>query len=143
MVASVFTVTRRLRFADCDPAGIAFYPRLMEHVNGVVEDWFAGPLDYSFKVMHSVMQRGIPTVAVNVKFLRPAELGDVIEWCLTVKSLNRSSLTLIVRARRADGEDLMHAEPTVVHTNFEQDPPKSEPFPDELRRKIENYQDPQ
>lgn len=140
-MASGFIVTRKLRFADCDPAGIAFYPRLLEHVNGVVEDWFDGPLGYSFQDMHAVRQRGIPTVALNVDFMRPAELGDVIEWCLTVKSLTRSSLTLTVVATRPDGEELMRAEPTIVHTNFELDPPKSDPFPDVLRKKIEIYQD--
>ena len=142
-MASVFTVTRKMRFADCDPAGIAYFPRLMEHMNGVVEDWFAGPLDYSFGFMHTAMQKGIPTVALNVDFLKPAEQGNVIDWYLTVKSLNRSSLTLLIRARLADGEDVMRAETTLVHTDFEQDPPRSHPFPDELRSKIENYQDPQ
>ncbi|MCP4315567.1 MAG: acyl-CoA thioesterase [Hyphomicrobiales bacterium] len=132
-----------MRFADCDPAGIAFYPRLMEHVNGVVEDWFEWPLDYPFNDLHFAKNKGLPTVAINVNFVRPAELGDVIDWRLTVKSLNRSSMTLAVLARRSDGEELMHAEPTLVHTDFERDPPKSEPFPDDSRKKIAIYQDPQ
>ncbi len=136
-MTTAFTVTRKLRPADCGPADIAFYPRLIEHVNGVVEGWFDGSLDHSFKVLHSMMQRGFPTVAVNMNFPRPAEPGDVIKWRLAVKSQNHSSLTLSVRARRANGEDLMLAEPTLVHTNFERYPPKSEPFPDELRRSRE------
>ena len=140
-MGSVFRTTRKMRFADCDPAGIAFYPRLLEHVNGVVEDWCDGPLGYNFRDMHEAQQRGLPTVALNVDFQRPARLGDQVEWRLTVKSLKRSSMTLSVVASHANGEDLIRAEPTLVHTSFEQEPPKSEPFPDGLRDKIEVYRE--
>jgi 4-hydroxybenzoyl-CoA thioesterase len=33
-----FETTRVLRFGDCDPAGIAYYPRYFDLLNGVVED---------------------------------------------------------------------------------------------------------
>ncbi len=35
-----FEATRVLRFGDCDPAGIAYYPRYFDLLNGVVEDWW-------------------------------------------------------------------------------------------------------
>lgn len=142
-MGSVFTVTRGLRFADCDPAGIAFYPRLLEHVNNVVEDWFAGPLGCSFHELHFVRERGVPTVEINVKFLRPGELGDVIEWRLTVKELTRASVTLSIFGVHANGKDMLHAEPTLVHSNFTLDPPRAETFPDDLREKMIVYKDPQ
>ena len=34
-----FTVTRRLRFAQCDPAGIAYYPSYFEICDQAIEDW--------------------------------------------------------------------------------------------------------
>ena len=139
-MGEVFRTTRKLRFADCDPAGIAFYPRLLEHVNGVVEDWCDGPLGYNFRDMHETQNRGLPTVALTVEFQRPARLGDRVEWQLTVKALKRSSLTLSVVASHADGQDLMRDEPTLVHTNFEHDPPRSEAITGALRDKIEAYQ---
>ncbi len=138
-MANVFTVTRPVRFADCDPAGIAFYPRLLEHLNGVVEDWFSGPLGYSFDDLHRRDGKSLPTVEMNVKFLRPGEIGDAIEWYLTVKTLGRSSMTLSVNARRPDGQDMLQAEPTLVHSDFNTEPPRSEPFPPELRERIETY----
>lgn len=138
-VPHIFTVTRPLRFADCDPAGIAFYPRLLEHLNGVVEDWFNGPLDYTFDDLHQRDRKSMPTVQMNVEFLRPGKLGDVIDWFLSVKKLGRSSMTLSVTARRPDGQDMLQAEPTLVHSDFEVDPPRSEPFPQQLRERIETY----
>ncbi|MCR9137601.1 MAG: acyl-CoA thioesterase [Alphaproteobacteria bacterium] len=135
-MGAVFTVTRNLRFADCDPAGIAFYPRLLEHVNNVVEDWFAGPLDCSFHELHFVRERGVPTVEIQVKFLRPGALGDAIDWRLTVKTLSRASMTLSIIGAHENGKDMLRAEPTLVHSNFTLDPPRAESFPDDLREKI-------
>ena len=135
----VFTVTRRLRFADCDPAGIAFYPRLLEHLNGVVEDWCAGPLEYPFRDMHLDRNRGMPTVALSIRFSSPAKLGDMISWHLRVGRLGRSSVTLSVAAFGPDEQDVLHAEPTLVHTDFSRAPPKSEPFPDTVRERIEPF----
>lgn len=135
----VFTTTRPLRFADCDPAGIAFYPRLLEHLSGVVEDWFSGPLDCSFDTLHRKRHRAVPTVEMNIKFLNPAELGDRIDWRLSVKTLGRSSVTLAISASRPGGEDLLRAEVTLVHGDFTTKPPRSEPFPPELRERIEAF----
>ena len=43
-----------IRFTHCDPAGIVFYPRYFELINGVVEDCCAQGLGMSFHEM----QRG-------------------------------------------------------------------------------------
>ncbi len=142
-MGSVFTVTHRIRFADCDPAGIAFYPRLLEHVNRVVEDWFAGPLDCPFHAMHVDDKKGVPTVEIHVKFLRPGLLGDAIDWRLTVKALTRSSLTLSIFGARPGGEDIVHAEPTLVHSDFARDPPRAARFPEPLRERILCFQEQQ
>lgn len=138
-MAEVFTTRRPLRFADCDPAGIAFYPRLMEHMSGVVEDWFNGPLNCSFDELHRRRGKSLPTVEMNVKFLKPGELGDEIEWRLCVKALGRSSMTLSITATGPDDEPILSAEPTLVHGDFTQRPPRSEPFPTDLRERIDMF----
>ena len=60
----VFTTERRVRFADCDAAGIVFFPRYFEMLNGVVEDWFAGPLQTSFRELHVDRQVSVPTAVI-------------------------------------------------------------------------------
>ncbi len=142
-MGDVFTTTRPLRFADCDPAGIAFYPRLLEHLNGVVEDWFGGPLQCSYDELHRQRHKSLPTVEMNVKFLNPGELGDRIEWHLSVKALGHSSMTLSITATRPGGDIIMQAEPTLVHGDFTLRPPRSEPFPPDLRERIEAFTQPQ
>jgi 4-hydroxybenzoyl-CoA thioesterase len=34
-----FRRPRLIRFSDCDPAGIVFYPQYFVMLNGLVEDW--------------------------------------------------------------------------------------------------------
>ena len=65
MNGQVFTTERRVRFADCDAAGIVFFPRYFEMLNGVVEDWFAGPLQTSFRELHVDRQVSVPTAAAS------------------------------------------------------------------------------
>ena len=36
---SYFERERLVRFSDCDPAGIVFYPQYFVMFNGLVEDW--------------------------------------------------------------------------------------------------------
>lgn len=141
-MSGAFTTSRKVRFADCDSAGIAFYPRLMEHVNGVVEDWFTGPLNCPFDKLHFDQQRGIPTVTVTVDFRQPARLGSTIEWRLTVRELKTSSVTLSIVALAEDGGEILKAAPTLVYTDFAGKAPRAMPFPDEMRKQMLAYSEP-
>ena len=40
--AQVYRSEILVRFGDCDPAGIVYYPRYMEMFNSLVEDWCLG-----------------------------------------------------------------------------------------------------
>ena len=86
----VFTTERRVRFADCDAAGIVFFPRYFEMLNGVVEDWFAGPLQTSFRELHVDRRVSVPTAAVEARFIAPSRLEDELTFALTVTKLGLS-----------------------------------------------------
>jgi acyl-CoA thioesterase FadM len=42
---SYFIKQEKIRFQHIDYAGIVFYPRFLEMLNGLVEDWFEEALD--------------------------------------------------------------------------------------------------
>ena len=44
-----FEVTRKIRFGQTDAAGITCYPRLVEMINDIVEDYFAEVVNFSYK----------------------------------------------------------------------------------------------
>jgi 4-hydroxybenzoyl-CoA thioesterase len=132
MTGEVFTTQRRVRFADCDAAGIVFFPRYFEMLNGVVEDWFAGPLGLSFRALHLDHHASVPTAAVEARFIAPSRLEDDLTFALTVTRLGGASCGL--RHRIAAGDRLrFEATQTLVHVGRSLKP---EPWPKDLRAGI-------
>ncbi len=135
MSGRVFSARRRVRFADCDAAGIVFFPRYFEMLNGVVEDWFAGPLDLSFRELHHDRHASVPTAAVEARFITPSRLEDDLTFTLTVTKLGGASCGLRHRITAA-GHLRFEATQTIVFVGRSMKP---EPWPDELRGRIAPY----
>ena len=104
-----FSRTVQVRFGDCDPAGIVFYPRYFEMFNNLVEDWCAEGLGASFQELHGVRGLGLPTVSLQTDFVAPSKLGDSLRAELSVTKLGASSLTLAIRLRGEDGAERVRA----------------------------------
>jgi 4-hydroxybenzoyl-CoA thioesterase len=135
MSGQVFTTERSVRFADCDAAGIVFFPRYFEMLNGVVEDWFAGPLQVSFRELHVNRRVSVPTAAVEARFIAPSRLEDELTFALTVTRLGRSSCSLRHRIS-AGGTLRFEASQTFVYVGLSLKP---EPWPEDLRARMANY----
>jgi 4-hydroxybenzoyl-CoA thioesterase len=132
MRGEVFQVQRRVRFADCDAAGIVFFPRYFEMLNGVVEDWFAGPLGVSFRELHLERGVSVPTAAVEARFIAPSRLEDDLTFSLSVTRLGGSSCGLRHRIE-AGAERRFEAAQTLVFVGRSLKP---ERWPDPLRARI-------
>ena len=135
MSGQVFTTERSVRFADCDAAGIVFFPRYFEMLNGVVEDWFAGPLQVSLRELHVNRRVSVPTAAVEARFIAPSRLEDELTFALTVTRLGRSSCSLRHRIS-AGGTLRFEASQTFVYVGLSLKP---EPWPEDLRARMANY----
>ena len=66
----------RVRFKDCDAAGIVFFPRYFEMLNDCVEDWFREALALPFEAMHGSDRCGVPTAELSSRFVAPSRLGE-------------------------------------------------------------------
>lgn len=106
-VPASFRSTVRVRFKDCDAAGIVFFPRYFEMLNDLVEDWFREALDWPFERMHGADRAGVPTADLQCRFVAPSRMGEVLTRELAVTRLGSSSCTLRVRFVGAehDGHD--------------------------------------
>lgn len=96
MAAASFRNTVRVRFKDCDAAGIVFFPRYFEMLNDLVEDWFREALDWPFERMHGADHAGVPTADLQCRFVAPSRMGEVLTRELAVTRLGSSSCTLRV-----------------------------------------------
>ena len=113
-----FRVPRRIRFSDCDPAGIVFYPQYFVLLNGVLEDW-VDALGIGFADLVSRRRIGLPTVRLEADFRSVSRFGDEVAMSLEVERLGGKSLTLALRCEGADGELRMAMRQVVVATSLE------------------------
>lgn len=115
---SAFRVPRRIRFSDCDPAGIVFYPQYFVMFNGVLEDW-VDALGVGFADLVSRRRIGLPTVRLEADFRAVSRFGDDVVLSLEVERLGGKSLTLALRCEAAGGELRMAMRQVVVTTSLE------------------------
>jgi 4-hydroxybenzoyl-CoA thioesterase len=92
-----FVTEFKVRFADCDLAGIVFYPRYIEMFNAVVEDWCADGLGVPFRELHMEHGLGFPTVRLETDFKAPSTVGDMLRAELAVEKIGGASFTIAIR----------------------------------------------
>ena len=133
-----FCTTRPLRFGDCDPTGIAYFPSYMNLLVGVTEDFFTS-LGFGWRELaknHSVVT---PTVRLDVTFSRPGFQDDRIDFALSVVGVGRSSLDFVHTAS-VEGQLLWRAEQRIVATSAQTH--RACPWPDDLRAALTTHLEP-
>ena len=132
-----FEATRVLRFGDCDPAGIAYYPRYFDLLNGVVEDWWIS-MGVPWKVLFGERRIGLPTVRFEIDFRAPAFLEDELRFVLSVKRIGSKSVELDHIVQRG-ASTLWQCAQTLVATSL--DTHRSIAWPDDLRAVLAEFQE--
>ncbi len=123
-----------VRFADCDAAGIVFYPRYLEMFNSLVEDWYRDALQFSFTEIVTTRGWGLPTVRLEVDFVAPSVFGEYLSATISVREIGTSSLTLDISFQGPDGSDRVRGK--IVLVLIERRKHKAIPIPHDVRRRI-------
>ena len=129
-----------VRFADCDPAGIVFYPRYMEMFNSLVEDWCREGLHLPFPDLIG-RGLGIPAVHLNVDFVAPSVLGETLSTSLSVRRMGSSSVHLDILLSGPDGSDRVRGKLVLVLTDLRTN--RARVIPDDLRAQISKFCQPE
>ena len=133
-----FTLSKPLRFGDCDLPGIAYHPAYLSMLVDVNEAMFAS-LGVTWKEIMFERKLGLPTLSMNILFTKPAVYGDVLTFNVHVRKVGRSSLDL---------ETVVTVGPDVIWTIRQKivltslDNHKSTPWPDDIRAGLERYLEP-
>ena len=130
---AAFTALRAVRFSDCDPAGIVFFPQYLVMLNGVVEQWFDDALQLPYAGLIGARRLGLPTVRLELDFTAVSRHGDALEWQLQVHKIGHSALTLMHECRGA-GELRLRARQVIVCTSLLTHKPQV--LPDDVRAAI-------
>ena len=116
----VFQRERMIRFSDCDPAGIVFYPQYFVMFNGLVEDWVEEGLGVGFRRLLMERRIGLPTVRLEADFRAVSRMGDRVLLSLQVQRLGSKSIRLSSQCTSAaDGELRMQMRQVLVTTSLE------------------------
>lgn len=134
-----FVKQEKIRFQHVDYAGIVFYPRFLEMLNCLVEDWFEEALGRPFSQMHET--NGIPTVDLKVQFKKAARLGEILTKKLWVKNLGGASILCGFSFEDAQGSICLEGEVTLVNVTINDDRKdiKATPFNEEMKLKIATF----
>jgi 4-hydroxybenzoyl-CoA thioesterase len=127
-----------VRFADCDAAGIVFYPRYLEMFNGLVENWFRDELQFSFTEIVTNRGWGLPTVHLEVDFVAPSRFDETLSATLTVRRVGTTSMGLEILFRGQDNVDRVRGK--VVLVLIDRAIQRAIPWPSELRERILTFQ---
>jgi 4-hydroxybenzoyl-CoA thioesterase len=119
-------------FADVDPAGSAYYPRLVDYCHRSFEMFFdaRSKTPYSRLIASGI---GLPAAHFDVDFESPLRHGDIATIEVRVERIGRTSLTLAYTARRGRVV-AFRARNVVVCVNLKTGRPQ--PIPAPLRRAL-------
>lgn len=132
-MSETFTARMPLRFAHCDPGGIAYYPRYFEIVDAAVEDWTEFALGVSRAILHRDMHLGTPAVAISASFVAISRHGDLLDVAIAVAAVGRTSLALDIEVTSA-GELRFAIRLKIVLMDQAR---KATPWPDDWRTRLE------
>jgi 4-hydroxybenzoyl-CoA thioesterase len=132
----MFETTRTVRFADCDPAGIVFFPQYLVMLNTLAEEWFDQGLRIPYAGLIGARRTGLPTVRLEVDFTAISRHGDSLRQRLSVAKLGRSSMTVAVEFLGGD-ELRLRARQVLVCTSLDTHRPV--PLPDDVRAALTPY----
>lgn len=134
-----FTKQEKIRFQHVDYAGIVFYPRFLEMLNCLVEDWFEEALERPFSKMHET--NGIPTVDLKIQFKKAVRLGEILTKKMWVINLGGASVVCGFKFEDEQGKTCLEGEVTLVNVVFQENKNdiKATPFSEEIKAKISNF----
>ena len=128
-----FSALIDVRFGDCDPAGLVYYPVLFHYCHAAMEEFFAARCGVSYARLMAERRLGFPTVNVRAEFFAPFVYGDEASVEVWASAIGRTSVTFEYRLRRASDQTLC-ARATHVQVSMNLDSRRAVPVPEDLRR---------
>ncbi len=110
-----FIHRQELRFGDCDPAGLVYFPRFFDFFHQAMESWFGEELGKPYDQVILQEKIGFPAVHTEADFRQPSRFGEILEVELRVLRVGKSSIDLEYRVKaRGESELRVQGKTTVV-----------------------------
>ena len=133
-----FRASARIRFGDCDPAGIVFFANWFSIANIAIEDFFGEALGLDFYALHATRRIGTGFAHAEANFFAPGLMGDVVAITPLVTRIGGASYALTLHIHR-DETELVRLHLITATTNL--DTRRPVPIPADLRAALTTYQE--
>jgi 4-hydroxybenzoyl-CoA thioesterase len=138
-IRMTFSRARRIRFSDCDPAGIVFYPQYFVLFNDLLEEWVDSIFPEGFAGYIANYRFGMPTVRLEADFKGISRMGDEVILTLNVTRVGKRSFELVLDCKgAADNRLRMSAKQVLVTTSL--DTHRSIQIPQQLREALSRHE---
>ena len=97
-----FSLKRNIRFGECDPAGVVYYPVFFNWFHELMEAWFAQELGMTYA--ECIKTCGFPAKETKAEFFRPCALGEEVVLRLHLSSLSNRSMRIEIFVLGTDGQ---------------------------------------
>ena len=128
----VFSTSITVRFADCDPVGFVYYPRVLHYCHVCMEEFFAERCGITYQKLLDEQRIGFATVKIEAEYFVPLLYGDTAEVELEVTDLGRSSARFNYSIKRAN-DSVLCAQSSQIQVAMNIDKRKAIPLPEKYR----------
>lgn len=124
----------RVRFHQCDPAGVLFFGRVFELVQATYEDLCRSVgIDIDALLRQHVYST--PIVRVEADYRRPISVGEEVTVRATIERIGETSVTLAYAILGPEGDERVRTR--VVHVWIDVDTWNKVAIPDDARTMLE------
>ncbi len=103
VAAAPFTVRRRVKWGECDRAGVVYTPSFSEYVISTAELFYESLFDGPPQRTKDELGFGTPTRALAFDFRRSLWPDESFDIELAVEAIGTRSFTLVMTARMSEG----------------------------------------
>ena len=134
-----FHLSLRVRWAECDLQGIVYNACYVTYLEVAQVDYFRnlGILIYDERQRTSF---DTATVKATLEFKAPAKLDEMIDVYTRVPYIGSSSFTMETEIYREDS-DVLLVKAEVVYVNYDADQGEARPVPDDVRTRINQFEE--
>ena len=131
-------VRRRVKWSECDPAGVVYTGRFCDYVLSAFELFMRHLLDLPEHEARERLGFGTPAKALSLEFLASLRPDDEFEMTVRVAAIRIHTFVLEIDAHNLTGRGLFRATLTPILIGHD-DRTRSIELPDLLRASLERY----
>ncbi|MFN0207299.1 MAG: acyl-CoA thioesterase [Planctomycetota bacterium] len=90
----------QVAFGDADPAGIAYYPRILDYCHRAFEYLFSTELGKEYSHVFMKENIGYPTISLEASFRAPMHFGDRMAIDVSVGNLTKRKVEFVYKFTR-------------------------------------------